>query len=261
MIVWAIFIPASALILIIYFDNISRLFGKKRAANKIESSNSLKASPRELKNTIASLLLFAFAGAFVGYSIEQGWGQVYTSHDGSFSSIFYMIASFFLALGIHDIYFYATHRWLHSKFMFKHVHVWHHKSHSSNAWSSFSFHPIEGVIQIGIVPLVLFVLPIHEYVLMGFSLFLTMMSVYGHCGYELRPNKKGVFSAFNTSLHHYQHHKFVRYNFGIYLNYWDKIFNTNHPDYEQTFIKISERIADEKSNSNSPHTSSLDSLP
>lgn len=242
MVFWAIFIPAVALILMLYFANINTILNGKRIANKIDESNPLKASKRELGNTFVSLLIFASAGLFVGYAIEKGWGQVYEQIEFKVFDVVYLIASFFLALGIHDVYFYFTHRFLHSKLMFKRVHLWHHKSHSANAWSSFSFHPIEGVIQIGVVPLVMFILPVHESVLMLFTFFLSLISVYGHCGFELRPNKVGVFSMFNTSLHHYQHHQFVRYNFGIYLNYWDRLFKTNYPKYEESFNELKEKI-------------------
>jgi sterol desaturase/sphingolipid hydroxylase (fatty acid hydroxylase superfamily) len=126
--------------------------------------------------------------------------------------------------------------------MFKRIHSWHHQSHNTNPWAAFSFHPFEGVLQIGILPLVAFTLPINEAVLFAFAGFLLFMTVYGHSGYELRANKWSTLNIFNTSLHHYQHHKLVRYNFGLYLNLWDRIFSSNAPDYKKSFKKLSARI-------------------
>ena len=34
------------------------------------------------------------------------------------------------------------------------------------------------------------------------------------------------------------HHTNVKYNFGLYFNFWDKIMHTNHPNYEDNFDKV-----------------------
>ena len=63
-------------------------------------------------------------------------------------------------------------------------------------------------------------------ILLLFVFLMLFISVYGHSGYELRINKWKGFYVFNTSLHHFQHHEHVHYNFGIYLNIWDRLFGT-----------------------------------
>ena len=131
---------------------------------------------------------------------------------------------------------------MHTKFVFRHIHSWHHQSHNTNPWAAFSFHPLEGILQLGVIPLIAFIFPINEIVLFSFTGFLLFMTVYGHSGYELRANKWNTLNIFNTSLHHYQHHKFVRYNFGLYLNLWDTMFSTNSPDYKKSFKKLGDRI-------------------
>lgn len=242
MIFWALYFPTIALVLILYFYRIDHIFKGKKAIYKIDEKNKNIATGREVINTFVNFIVFVFFGALTDYIITNDFSKVYFSLDTSIFEVLYLFASFFIALALHDIYFYASHRLLHTKFMFKYVHSWHHRSHNTNAWSSFSFHPIEGVFQILIVPLVAIVIPIHEIVLMFFSFVLFLLSVYGHCGYELRHNKFKALNIFNTSLHHYQHHKYVRYNFGIYLNFWDKLFKTDYPDYEKSFQALKEKI-------------------
>ena len=39
----------------------------------------------------------------------------------------------------------------------------------------------------------------------------------------------------NTPTHHAMHHEKVGANFGLYFNYWDRWFGTNHPEYERRF--------------------------
>lgn len=242
MIRWGLYLPSMSLALILYFQYFNFIFKGRFSASKIEPE--LASIPRkfEYRYTIISLLIYALVGLILGFYIDQGNTKVYKGPIHGIPGFAYLVISLFSALGIHDLYFYFSHRLLHSKYFFKSVHSRHHRSQPANAWSAFSFHPIEAYLQIGIVPLVALVLPIHEYVFYLFVGFLLFIPVYGHSGYELRGGKAKFFSLFNTSLHHYQHHQFVNYNFGIYLNIWDKLFSTNYPGYDKTFRELSSRI-------------------
>lgn len=242
MIFWTIYIPLAALGFVLYFYFFGKIFQGKKDYLKINLSDELRPTKEEVRATYFNLIIFALAGLLTGYLSEQAIGSVYTEIAWEPVDIIYLLASFFIALGLHDLYFYLTHRLLHSSYLFKSVHSIHHKSHHSNAFSAFSFHPVEGIIQIGIVPLLAWLFPVHEGVLLLFTTFLLFMSVYGHSAYELRPNKPKIFNIFNTSLHHYQHHKYVRYNFGIYLNLWDRLFGSGYPKYEQSFEELKNRI-------------------
>jgi len=238
---WTIFIPSCALLLVIYFWLFDRIFKGKKDRFLIHERVS-KPTNREIFNTVLNLLIFGGMGFLVGMLMDHNILQVQSTMPQTSVEYVILFVTFIGALAVHDFYFYWTHRFLHVPFVFKHVHRWHHQSHAVNAWSAFSFHPLEGLIQIGVVPLVALIFSPHLGVLILFTFFLLFISVYGHCGYELRPNKAPAFRMFNTSLHHYQHHKFVRYNFGIYLNWWDKWFKTENPSYEQDFEKLSEKI-------------------
>ena len=37
------------------------------------------------------------------------------------------------------------------------------------------------------------------------------------------------------------HHRYVKYNFSIYFNFWDRVMKTNHPNYENAFEKVIEQ--------------------
>lgn len=242
MIFWSLYIPFAALALILYFQFIDVFFRGKKKSFLIEGESPVRPKWSEVRFTLLNLLVFSAFGLLVGFWIDRGTSQVYTEWPTSVLGYIYLLVTFFGALAVHDIYFYWTHRLLHYRPVFKYVHAWHHESHKVNAWSAFSFHPLEGVFQIGVVPLVAWLFPIHEWVLVVFTFFLLFISVYGHCGYELRPNKLNAFRVFNTSLHHFQHHKHVHYNFGIYLNLWDKWFKTDYPKYDEAFDALKQRI-------------------
>lgn len=232
MMYWSILLPllATAAILLFWVLLKARPIGLEKM---LITKHSFFASftKKERNRTLTSLLIFMGVGLLLDWAYKAGFTQIYTSTNDYNTA--YLFISFFFALAINDVYFYFSHRFMHWKPIFTRVHYIHHQSHEPNPWSAFSFHPIEAVLQIAIVPIVAFIIPIHIYVLIGFSSFMLLVSVYGHCGYELRANKPSIFNIFNNSIHHNQHHQFVKYNYGLYLNLWDRIFKTNHPTYTE----------------------------
>ncbi|WP_296700705.1 sterol desaturase family protein [Algoriphagus sp.] len=213
---------------------------RKRPKLKIDEKENLP-SFKEYAFTFLNFGVFALIGLGMDYSQIGGFLKMESIRAAGEQNRWFLIVSVFVCLGIHDIYFYLTHRLLHIPFLFKKVHLIHHTSTNPNPWTAFSFHPIEGVIQIGIVPILAFFLPIPELAVIIFTVFMSLLSVYGHCGYELRAEKWKGFEVFNTALHHQQHHQFVRYNFGIYLSIWDKLFGTFSPFYQKSLKQLIEK--------------------
>lgn len=242
MVFWTLFLPLTALFFSFYFYGINGLFNGKKTKFIIDPAYDRQPVKREILFTVSSLVLFAGAGYLTGWLLENNIGFGYSGTPESIWGFIYMVLSFFIAFIIQDIYFYWCHRLLHTKLFFRYVHNWHHRSHNTNAWSAFSFHPVEAIFQIGIIPLLILIVPIHELALACFSILLLLISVYGHCGYELRHNKLKQFDVFNSSLHHFQHHAYVHYNFGIFLTIWDKWFGTEYPKYEGELDELRKRI-------------------
>jgi sterol desaturase/sphingolipid hydroxylase (fatty acid hydroxylase superfamily) len=130
---------------------------------------------------------------------------------------------------------------MHWKKIFPFVHHIHHRSHNPTPLAAFSFHPLEAFIEIGILPLIAFTLPVHRAVIGLFSLYMIVMNVIGHLGFELFPIwflKNKVSRWLNTSTHHNMHHHYGRGNYSVYFNVWDRLFHTNHPDYEKEFKEV-----------------------
>ncbi|HFA49015.1 MAG TPA: sterol desaturase family protein, partial [Bacteroidetes bacterium] len=108
-------------------------------------------------------------------------------------------------------------------------------------WASFSFHPIEAVVEIAFLPIVVCLMPVHSAVIILFSIFSLLFNVMGHLGFELFPKgftRHPLTWWLNTSTHHNLHHQRAGCNFGLYFNFWDKMMGTNHPDYHEIFDKI-----------------------
>jgi len=153
----------------------------------------------------------------------------------------YFFISIVLCVIIHDAYFYWTHRLMHNPKLFKVFHLVHHKSTNPSPWAAFAFQPLEAVIEAGIAPVIVFLIPINTYAFLLFFLFSTVYNVYGHLGYEIYPkwlvNSK-VGKWLNTSVAHNMHHKYFDGNYGFYTRFWDVAFGTMHPEYENELKEV-----------------------
>ena len=99
----------------------------------------------------------------------------------------WFVVSIAVALGVHDTYFYWTHRLLHLRSIFPRVHRIHHLSTNPTPWTAYAFHPTESIVRAGGVVVILFVVPMHPLALILFQVISTAVNVYGHSGYELYP--------------------------------------------------------------------------
>ena len=101
--------------------------------------------------------------------------------------LWYLPVSLLISMFIHETYYYWLHRWMHRPQVFKLLHKVHHDSNTTSAWTAFSFHPLEGLLQAIILPLTIMVLPMHVYVLLFQLTLMTFSSVINHLEIETYP--------------------------------------------------------------------------
>lgn len=203
----------------------------------------------ELLFSITTILIFALVIYGIIFSPLQAYTLIYT--DFSEHSVIYFILSFALVVVIHDTYFYWVHRLMHWRKIFKYVHHVHHRSHNPTPLAAFSFHPVEAILEIGFLPIIVFILPLHNLTLLLFGIYMILHNVIGHLGFELLPERFGnsiLFRWLNTSTHHNMHHHYGRGNYGLYFNLWDRLAGTNHKHYGEEFKHVTQRSKLQKSN-------------
>jgi len=225
----------------------------KYAPYKIQQKYPAKKKiSAEIKYSLLTFIIFSLLGVGTFWCQEKGITFIYSDIDDYGWPWFFI--SIFLMLLLHDTYFYWTHRMMHLKILFPLFHRTHHLSNNPSPWSAFSFAPPEAIIQGGILPLIAFTIPSHPAAIIFFLLFMTAMNVVGHMGYEFFPSgyTKNRFTQWsNTSTHHNMHHQYVKCNYGLYFNLWDRWMSTNHKAYHNHFENISTRQQINTSNRNS----------
>jgi sterol desaturase/sphingolipid hydroxylase (fatty acid hydroxylase superfamily) len=194
---------------------------------------------REVIYSLLSFFIFASAGALIFTLVRHGHTRVYT--DIHAHSLWYLAFTVFVFIVAHDTYFYWTHRFMHWPKIYRYVHRVHHLSTNPTPWAAFAFHPLEAIVEVGILPIMVFLIPLHPLAIFLWVIYMTFLNVMGHLGYEIFPSgftSKAATAWHNTSVHHNMHHKYVRCNYGLYFNVWDRIMGTNHDRYHEEFENV-----------------------
>ncbi len=184
---------------------------------------------REIRWSLYSAAIYGIPTGVVAWGWQNhGWTEVYT--DWSAYPLWYLPVSVIAYLFAHDTWFYWTHRWMHQPRWFRIAHAVHHDSRPPTAWAAMSFHPIEALTGAIVIPVLVFVIPIHA-AMLGLVLgIMTLMGVTNHMGWELFPRwlvhgplGKGLI----TASHHQHHHARYTCNYGLYFRFWDRLCGTD----------------------------------
>ncbi|MFY0628031.1 MAG: sterol desaturase family protein [Reichenbachiella sp.] len=218
----------------IYYQSSAK---KRLHSSKIQKEyTSDKILKHELKLSFVTLLMHVIEGGIVIWFATHGYTLIYS--DISEYGIAYFIGSIIAMILLHDAYFYWTHRLMHVKWIYPAVHKFHHKSLNPSPWAAFSQTPWEAAIAGLIFIVFAWLFPTHWLALSFFVLYMTVMNIMGHNGFEVYPKgfSKSWFGKWNTTVtHHNMHHKYFHGNFGLYFNFWDRWMGTEREDYHENY--------------------------
>ena len=188
----------------------------------------------ERRWSLLSSGIFGLTGVVLGLFWQKGWTQIYLRFDEMGWS--YLVISPFLLVLLHETYFYWTHRLLHVPWFYRRFHSVHHESLHPSPWASFSFHPVESLLNALALPLIAMVMPLHPVVLLLHLVLMTVTAILNHLGFELLPRNrfgKWVGTHVVSALHHSQHHRYFRFNYALFMTFWDRWLGTEHPQFAQ----------------------------
>ncbi len=184
---------------------------------------------REIGWSLSAAAIYGIpAGLVMAVWRQFGATQIYS--DPLAHGWLWLLASVPVYLFIHDSYFYWTHRLMHRPGLFRIMHAVHHDSRPPTAWAAMSFHPWESLSGALLIPVLVFIIPIHWAAL---AVVLTVMTVFGvtnHMGWEIFPRswlESGFGRVMITASHHHLHHRNYRCNYGLYFRFWDRLCGTD----------------------------------
>ena len=157
----------------------------------------------------------------------------------------------------HDAWFYWTHRAMHSKMLFRPVHLHHHKSRTPTPFTAYSFTWLEAIIEAAFMPLFLLATSLMGFAFTGLALLLFIWiqisrNVMQHAGVEIHPagwvDSKWT-DWISTTTHHDLHHSGGNHNFGFYFTWWDRWMGTEHPHYKERFRAVAKPVWQRRSRS------------
>jgi sterol desaturase/sphingolipid hydroxylase (fatty acid hydroxylase superfamily) len=197
---------------------------------------------KEIKWSVITSVIFGLSGTGLLFLWQNGYSQIYT--DISDYGILYFFISLGIALFLHESYYYWLHRWMHRPKIYRLVHKVHHNSIVTSPWTSFSFHPLESILQALVVPVIVLFLPIHFVALSLLLIIMTVSAAINHLDIEIYPEggeQHWLWKWIIGATHHSLHHSQFRFNFGLYFTFWDKWMNTESPDFKALFRKKTQK--------------------
>ncbi len=205
----------------------SRFAQARRVYRRAFSQGQLRSELR------AGLITIAFDGALVG--ALRASGSVPIGDPGALEAL----AQFGLLFVWYEIWFYVTHRALHSKRLYF-LHAQHHVAKVTHPLTSLSFGVIErAILQSGALLFVFgvgAVWPVSLKVIAGYFLLNYLLNVVGHLNVELFPPWFGH-SALGRVLYsvsfHAMHHARYTGHYGLFTVVLDRAFGTAWEDYPE----------------------------
>jgi Delta7-sterol 5-desaturase len=176
---------------------------------------------QEIQLSMISILVFSLQSIF----IQKGYTLGLLKIDWNIN-LFTLLPQVFVLFLWNEIHFYLSHRLLHGKWLFRHVHKVHHYSYHPSPFSIYSFHWGEAFLLGTVIFLPLLIYPFQFLALLSLPLVSIFLNTLGHWNYDLFPNLKPA-SLLKFSYRHSMHHQKVKGNFGFLLPYFDKLFNTD----------------------------------
>lgn len=182
----------------------------------------------DIRQSIVSILVTSTSVSFGLFSQHMGWAPAPWK-----LTWWNALPLFFLCMVISDLWFYAMHRLLHTRLFYKH-HAWHHRSVAPTAWSHDSMTIVDTALSQAHHALMVFIIPFPPLLILANRAYDQINGSFGHAGFEYFAAPSARFpSPMLCVFFHDQHHSEFRYNYGNYFSFWDRVFGTIAPDYDQ----------------------------
>jgi len=169
LIVFLRYVLISGLFVLLFYVTFKDKFLSRKISKMLRPKGQ---SLQEIKWSTLTSFIFALSGVGIVWMWQAGYSTIYINPNKY--SIFYLPISLFIALFIHETYYYWLHRWMHRPKVYRLVHKVHHDSIVTSPWTAFSFDPLESLLQAFVVPFIILFLPMHFSMVMLMLIIMTV---------------------------------------------------------------------------------------
>src|SRR5262249_14698378 len=151
--------------------------------------------------------------------IVHGYFPLYDEIDAC--GWLYLLVSCIGALGFAETCIYWIHRALHTSFLYRTLHVHHHRFREPTPYVAFAFHPLDSFAQSTPYHLYALIVPLYGWAYLALFAFSMLWSLMIHDQVRWVP-----FRFINHTGCHTAHHWYCPYNYGNYFTFWDRLCGT-----------------------------------
>lgn len=178
----------------------------------------------EILYSLASIAIFGVYGALTVWLDARGTVRIVWS----LAPVRGVLDIAFMVVW-NELHFYACHRALHTRWLFRHVHRVHHRSAVPTPWSTYAFHPLEAALLGSVMVTAMLVHDLSIVSVIVYPLVSLAMNCLGHLNYALFEDR-AVGKVLAASVRHSQHHRKVTGNFGFLIPQLDAWLGTAFPE-------------------------------
>jgi len=159
-------------------------------------------------------------GTFAWRIAQGGFTLLYTDADRY--GLWYLPVSAVLLFFAIDAGLYYSHRALHGRFLFRHVHRWHHRYTAPVVFTTTAVHPIEFLTFEAFLILPAFVIPAHVAVYVAVIAYTYFIGMVDHCGIVVR----WPLPLHASNRFHDDHHVYFHCNYAHHTTVFDRLHGT-----------------------------------
>lgn len=171
---------------------------------------------KEIGASMVSILIFALLGGLAFYCFKY---QILIV--GGDISLTRWVLEVFALYCWNELHFYWCHRILHTRWLYKHVHLKHHRSVRVTPLACWRFHWLEALLLGSVLPLALIFYSFSVWSLMMLPIISIIWYILGHSNWKTNIPLVG-----NASKRHALHHSHFNGNYGFSSKLLDRLFGT-----------------------------------
>jgi Delta7-sterol 5-desaturase len=174
----------------------------------------------------ANIVLGAVVGGTLAWWVGRGgWSMLY--FDARRHGLAYLPVSAALVFLLVDAGLYYSHRLLHHRLLFRHVHRWHHRYVAPILFTTTAVHPLEFLFFEAFLVLPAFVVPVHVGVYLAVVAYTYLVGMIDHSGVRVR----WPLPLHGDNRFHDDHHVYFHCNYAHHTPIFDRLHGTvRRPD-------------------------------